>query len=164
VTPVTEPPTLAAGVDALPGSPRFELEIPLRSRDIDTLGHLNQAVYHEILEEGRLRLFLHLSTVGGPAAGAPLGDGLGAFVLARVELDYRHEVRLDHRAVRLTLWIQGVGRSSIDVGHDVCLLDGTVAASGRSVLVAWDPATRRSRPLLAGERESLGVPVDTPQG
>ena len=28
-----------------------------RRRDVDELGHLNQAVYHELLEEGRAALF-----------------------------------------------------------------------------------------------------------
>jgi acyl-CoA thioester hydrolase len=124
------------------------LPVALRWRDVDTLGHLNQAVYHELLEEGRVALF------------AALGDELGgAFVLARVELDYEREVRRDAGHVDIVMRVARAGRSSIDVEHDIRLPDGTVAASGRSVLVAWDPSARRSRPLTEGERARLDAPT-----
>jgi hypothetical protein len=35
------------------------------------------------------------------------------------------------------------------------LPDGTVAAEGRAVLVAWDPVQRRSRSFTEGERSKL---------
>jgi acyl-CoA thioester hydrolase len=120
------------------------LPVPLRWRDVDMLGHLNQAVYHEVLEEGRVALF------------ARAGDQLsGGFVLARVELDYRHEVRRDAGHVDVVLRVDRVGRSSVEVSHDIRLPDGTVAATGRSVLVAWDSAARRSRALSDAERAAF---------
>ena len=109
---------------------------------MDMLGHLNQAVYHELLEEGRGALV------------ASLGGGF-AFVLARVELDYRHEVRHDHGHVDVVVRVTDVGRTSITIENDVVLPSGVVAAAGRSVLVAWDPAARSSRPLTDGERAAL---------
>ena len=36
------------------------MRIALRWRDMDMLGHLNQSVYHELLEEGRAALFAPL--------------------------------------------------------------------------------------------------------
>jgi acyl-CoA thioester hydrolase len=116
--------------------------VDVRWRDLDMLGHLNQSVYHEFLEEGRAALFVEL-------------DALHAFVLARVELDYRHEVRRDHGYVEIAVRVASVGRSSVVVEHDFLLPDGTVAATGSSVLVAWDPEERRSRPLADDERERL---------
>ena len=106
------------------------------------LGHLNQSVYHELLEEGRAGLFHQI-------------DALDAFVLARVELDYRAEVRRDHSPVEVVVRLGRIGRSSVTVEHDVVRNDGVVAASGSSVLVAWDPAGRRSRPLADDERARL---------
>ena len=107
------------------------------------LGHLNQSVYHELLEEGRAALFQQVRAFED------------AFVLARVELDYRAEVRRDHGPVEVVARVAAVGRSSVTVEHDVVRADGTVAASGRSVLVGWDPAERRSRPLHDDERARL---------
>ena len=117
------------------------MRIAVRWRDLDMLGHLNQAVYHELLEEGRAALLERL------------GDF--AFVLARVELDYRSEVRRDHGHVDVLVRLASVGRSSVVVEHEVVLPDGTVAAEGRSVLVAWDPRERRSRALTDDERAGL---------
>ena len=117
----------------------------VRWRDIDMLGHLNQAVYHEFLEEGRATFITQLAELGISFA----------FVLARVELDYRSEVRKDHGHVDVTTRLSRVGRSSMTLDNRVVLPDGTVAAEGRSVLVAWDPAARRSRTLTDEERSAL---------
>jgi acyl-CoA thioester hydrolase len=121
------------------------VRIAVRWRDLDMLGHLNQAVYHELLEEGRAAFIARLGELGLAFA----------FVLARVELDYRCEVRRDHGHVDIVTTPVTIGRSSITVDNSVLLPDGTVAAEGRSVLVAWDPAARRSRPITDEERAAL---------
>jgi acyl-CoA thioester hydrolase len=126
-------------------APESRIRIALRWRDMDMLGHLNQAVYHELLEEGRGDLLMSLA--GG--RGFP-------FVLARVELDYRHEVRHDHGHVDVVSRVARVGSKSVTLGQEVALPDGTVAASGASILVAWDPRARASRPLSDDERAALG--------
>ena len=124
----------------------IRIEVELRWRDLDFLGHLNQAVYHELLEEGRGALFKQLGV---------LDDGF-FFVLARVELDHRQEVRLDHGPVAVVMRVERVGRSSVSVAHDIVRNDGEVAAEGRSVLVAWNRDGRRSRALTDAERAKLG--------
>jgi acyl-CoA thioester hydrolase len=125
----------------------IRIEVELRWRDLDFLGHLNQAVYHELLEEGRGALFQRLGV---------METGF-FFVLARVELDHRREIRRDHGPVAVALRVEAVGRSSITIAHELVRNDGEVAADGRSVLVAWDRDARRSRPLTDAERAALGV-------
>jgi acyl-CoA thioester hydrolase len=127
-------------------SDEIRIDIELRWRDLDFLGHLNQAVYHELLEEGRGALFEQLGAL----------DGGFFFVLARVELDHRQEIRRDHGPVTVALRVEAVGRSSVTVAHEIIRADGAVAAEGRSVLVAWDRDARRSRPLTGAERSALG--------
>jgi acyl-CoA thioester hydrolase len=124
----------------------IRIDIELRWRDLDFLGHLNQAVYHELLEEGRGALFEQLGAL----------DGGFFFVLARVELDHRQEIRRDHGPVTVAIRVESVGRSSVTVAHEIVRADGAVAAEGRSVLVAWDRDARRSRPLTDAERAALG--------
>ena len=65
------------------------VELPLRHRDMDALGHVNQAVYHELLEEVRAAFFRR-ALPDLPFTG---------YVLAHVELDYRREVRIEDRAL-----------------------------------------------------------------
>ena len=120
-------------------------EVKIRWRDLDPLGHLNQAVYHELLEEGRGAFMSRTRTF--------------PFVLAHVELDYLSEVRKDHGAVVVVTSMERVGRTSVTLAERIEHLDGTVAASGRAVLVAWDMDARRARPLTDDERASLsGTP------
>ena len=127
-------------------SAEARIRVGLRWRDMDMLGHLNQAVYHELLEDARAALFLSLH--GGAAF---------PFVLVRVELDYRREVRKDHGSVEVAVRVERLGSKSITLAHEIELPDGTIAASGRSVLVAWDPQARGSRELTDAERAALTI-------
>jgi acyl-CoA thioester hydrolase len=116
---------------------------------MDMLGHLNQSVYHELLEEARAALITELVRRVGS------DHQHGAFVLAHVDLDYHAEVRKDHEAVEVAVRVARVGTSSIQLDHDVRLPDGTLAASGKTILVAWDPAARGKRALTKAERAAL---------
>ena len=69
---------------------------------MDMLGHLNQSVYHELLEEGRAAVIWELMRRSGN------GHVHGAYVLAHVDLDYHTEVRKDHGQVEVVV---RVGRS-----------------------------------------------------
>jgi acyl-CoA thioester hydrolase len=117
------------------------VKIRIRWRDIDALGHVNNAVYLTYLEE-LLNAYL----------GPVLGD---EWVSARIELDFRSEVRLSDVEVIARASIERIGTSSITTAVVLELPDGTVALEGRAVLVAWDLQTRRSRPLTAAERQAL---------
>jgi acyl-CoA thioester hydrolase len=121
------------------------VRVPIRWRDLDLLGHVNQSVYHELLEEGRGALFARLHEDAFP------------FVLVHVELDYRAEVRRDHEWVEVVSRVGRVGSKSVTIEERVARSDGVVATEGRSVLVAWDPDARTSRELSAREREALGA-------
>src|SRR5207245_2896473 len=103
----------------------------------------------ELLEEGRAALIAEIIRRTG-------GDHQhGGYVLAHVDLDYHREVRKDHGEVEVMVRLGRVGTSSLRLEHEVRLPDGTVAASGTTVLVAWDPATRGKRTLSEAERAAL---------
>jgi acyl-CoA thioester hydrolase len=116
---------------------------------MDMLGHLNQAVYHELLEEGRIALISDLMRrVGEEQVN-------GGYVVAHVDLDYHAEVRKDHGEVDILVRVARAGTSSIELEHEVRLPDGRLAASGKTILVAWDLAARTKRALSEGERAAL---------
>jgi acyl-CoA thioester hydrolase len=125
----------------------------LRWGDIDRLGHLNQAVYHELLAEARMGLLT------GLVSQADGDEAFHGWVLARVELNYYAEVRRDHGELQIVARVGHVGTSSLRLDYDVALPDGTVAASGSTVLVAWDPATRGKRLITHAERAALTRPA-----
>jgi acyl-CoA thioester hydrolase len=116
---------------------------------MDMLGHLNQSVYHELLEEGRAALMGDiLSRVNGDHSH-------GTFVVVHVDLDYHAEVRKDHEEVEIVVRTGRVGTSSIELKHEVWRPDGTLAASGTTVLVGWDPVKRGKRVLSDAERAAI---------
>lgn len=131
------------------GQLEHTVRLQLRWRDIDMLGHLNQSVYHELLEEARGGLISKLVRRLGA------DQTRGGFVLAHVDLDYHSEVRRDHEEVEVSVRVVAVGTSSVTLEHQVRLPDGGLAASGTTVLVAWDPATRAKRSLTDTERAAL---------
>jgi acyl-CoA thioester hydrolase len=140
-----------AVTDRLPNLPPLEhsIRVQLRWRDMDMLGHLNQSVYHELLEEGRAALMTEIVRRAG------VERAHGTFVLVHVDLDYHTEVRKDHGEVEVVVRLDRVGNTSMTLQHEVRLPDGTLAASGATVLVAWDPVRRGKRELTGAERAVL---------
>ena len=128
-------------------TPSVRVELPLRHRDMDELGHVNQAVYHELLEEVRAALF------DQALPDLPFNE----YVLVHVELDYRREVRMADRRVTGECRVAELGRSRIELENRLLLADGGVAVEGRAVLVAWDPGARKARPLTDDERAALSA-------
>jgi acyl-CoA thioester hydrolase len=92
----------------------------VRFRDCDAMGHVNNAVYSTYLEEARI---------------AVLGDLIG-FILARVEIDFRSELR-NGEDVEVKTRCSRIGTKSFDLEH-VISADGRVVAEARSVLVSYD--------------------------
>jgi acyl-CoA thioester hydrolase len=115
------------------------ITMPLRWRDLDDNGHLNQAVYHELLEDVRRGM---------------VGSAAGAFVLARVELNYRREVRLDDSPVEAVARITHVGTKSFTIEQEI-LVGDTVAADGIAICVAWDAEARAARAITDEERAAM---------
>jgi acyl-CoA thioester hydrolase len=123
----------------------FELHVATRWPDFDALGHLNHAVYHVYLDEAR-----------DDALRRTVGDfEAWPNVLVHASVDYRQEVVVGTREVAIRTRIVGVGASSVRFEQTVLTPDGEVAADAEAVLVAWDRAGRRSRPITDDEREAL---------
>ena len=118
-----------------------ELRIATRWNDFDALGHLNHAVYHVYCDEAR-----------DAALRATVGDfDTWPNVVVHASIDYRREIALGTREVVVRTRIVKIGTTSVTFEHDIA----AGAAEARAVLVAWDPHTRRSRPISPPERDLL---------
>lgn len=76
-------------------------------------------------------------------------------VVVHASIDYRSEVPVGTREVVVESEIAAVGRSSVRFVQRLLLPDGTLAAEGVAVLVAWDRERRASRPIGDTERAAL---------
>ena len=92
----------------------------VRFRDCDTLGHVNNAVYSTYLEEARLDVL----------------GGLREFILARVEIDFRAELRAGEE-IEVGTRVGRLGTKSFELEHEIRAGDRMVAEA-KSVLVAYD--------------------------
>ena len=109
----------------------------VRFNDCDPMGHANNAVYSTYLEQARI---------------TALG-GLDAFILARVEIDFRAELRAgDELEIRTRC--SNVGTKSFELEHEIRTGD-RVAAQAKSVLVGYDYERGQSVPLSAELKERL---------
>jgi acyl-CoA thioester hydrolase len=123
----------------------FEHEVSLRWRDVDALGHVNHAVFLTYLEEGRDAFYV---------------QALGRdphYVVARVEVDLRAEVRLADRRLRVRIEVERVGTTSLTTREAVLTPAGVTAAEAKVVTVLWDTSARKPVAFTEGDRVRLAA-------
>ena len=126
----------------------LEKRIEIRWSDLDAFGHVNNAVYLNYLEEARDEWLNR---------ALPEGGSTWDFVLVRVAIDFRRELREGDGHVLTSCRLVSVGRSSLVTREEVRTLDGELSAEAESVMVARDAETGRSRTLTPAEREAFGA-------
>ncbi len=125
---------------------RHEKRVEIRWSDVDAYMHVNNAVYATYLEECRDEWV--------DRALGELGDAWD-FVLARVAIDFRRELRLEDEEVVVSCTLVRIGNSSVTLSEEIRTRDGELSAEAEAVLVARDRDLGRSRPLTEAEREAF---------
>jgi acyl-CoA thioester hydrolase len=119
-----------------------EQAVDIRWRDVDALGHVNHAVFITYLEEGRDAFYRKV---------------LGAdphYVVARIEIDLRAEVRLPDRRVTVRIEAESWGKTSLTTVETI-RLGSQEAARARVVTVRWDADRGKPIPFTDAERTQL---------
>ncbi|WNI26254.1 acyl-CoA thioesterase [Streptomyces sp. ITFR-16] len=115
----------------------FSVDVTVRGYELDTQGHLNQAVYLQYAEHARWELLR--------AAGLPqdrlLADGVGPVAL-EVTVKFRSELRGGDR-VRVTCRFDYGEGKTFTVAQQILKEDGTLAAEVTGVAGILDLTTRR---------------------
>ncbi|MDQ3858805.1 MAG: acyl-CoA thioesterase [Actinomycetota bacterium] len=124
-----------------------EKRIAIRWRDMDAYGHVNNAVFLTYLEEVRDDWLHHV-------LGRPDGDPWD-YLLARVEIDFRRELRDREGEVIAKCGLLEIGRASVRTREELWTRAGELAAEATAVVVALDPEAGVSRPLSPAEREAF---------
>jgi acyl-CoA thioester hydrolase len=121
----------------------------VRFRDLDAMGHVNNAVFATYVEQARIEYLRSLGVLDGP-----LYMGM---ILARLELDFvapgrpEGEIEIGVRPARS-------GTKSFALEYEL-EQDGQTIARATTVLVAYDYEGARSIPLPEIWRELLAVPA-----
>ena len=124
-----------------------EKRIEIRWRDLDSYGHVNQAVYltfaEEVLDDWfRARLGRDPGTVWD-------------YVARRTTIDYRGELRLSDRVAVGAAELVKLGATSVTARVTRSAPDGRVATELELVVVAIDGRGGAARPLTEPERAAL---------
>ena len=127
------------------------IEVEARSYELDPYGHVNNSVFVNWLEHGRL---CHLRERGMTWSSLPDQFGVRA-VIVRMEIDWRAEVKLGDR-LTIESRIEKSGTSSFTFRQNIVFPDGRPAADGVAVMVVTRPEGG-SVPIPDGLRERLST-------
>lgn len=126
---------------------RFTTEIQMRFRDLDPMGHVNNAVYLSYCELARTQFYLKHSFKRS------LHDI--DFILAHVDIDYVSAAEWGDR-VEVSVWPSKIGESSFTLSYE--LRDKTtnrLLATSSSVLVSYDYDKKQTKPIPPEFRKML---------
>jgi acyl-CoA thioester hydrolase len=127
---------------------RFSIAINVRFRDIDALGHVNNAVYFTYMEQARVdylqQLGLYKRTQSDPG-----------IIIAEATCQYKAPIRMN-AVVVVKVRVSQIGNSSFTMDYQLeDQAGGQIMALGRTVNVAYDYVAGRSTPLLPEWRRAL---------
>lgn len=117
---------------------RFDTEVRVRYRDLDTLEHVNNALYATYLEEARFRYFEHV-------LGVSLEEG--GVVLANLTIDFARPLTRSVGTVRIACGATDLSDSSVRMGYRVYPGgDDEPVATAETVVVAVEEGASREIP------------------
>jgi acyl-CoA thioester hydrolase len=112
---------------------KFSIDLPVQFRDIDVMGHVNNATYIQYMETARVELARSLGQVReGFRAG---------FIVASVRCEFKKPIR-DERRITVSVWVSRIGDGSWDLDYSIRGPRRTEYAIGRTTQVAYDYKTR----------------------
>ncbi|WP_224449615.1 acyl-CoA thioesterase [Haloprofundus salilacus] len=122
----------------------YEIDIEVRFRDLDPLGHVNHAVYASYCEQARIRYLREV--LGLTVDDLPM-------VVANLELDYRKPIMFDDDDLTVAVSVTNLGESSFKMSYE--LRTDEVAATAETTQVVIDSESKRPTAVPTAWREQL---------
>ena len=107
-------------------------------RDVDSFGHVNNAVFLTYFEWARAQMWFDLTE----AKGEPEDIG---FIMARAEIDYLAQLGME--PIDICVRVSEMRNTSLDTIYEIRRRDGQVAATGKVVVVLFDWHEQRKKPI-----------------
>jgi acyl-CoA thioester hydrolase len=111
--------------------PAYTVSVDVRFKDVDGMGHVNNAVYLTFLEHARMVYFTR-------EMGATSEKDF-PFIIAHAALDYKVPIKMDSKP-EVKMWTSRIGAKSWDFDYEIRDRErsGIVYATGKTVQVAYD--------------------------
>jgi acyl-CoA thioester hydrolase len=119
----------------------------VRFRDLDAMGHVNNAVFVTYIESARVAFLQHLG------AATTLEDM--SIIVARIEIDFRAPVGFGEE-VEVAVRASRFGGKSFDLDYEL-RVGGRVVAEAKSVLVGYDYGKGEAVEIPEEWREKLAA-------
>jgi len=112
------------------------LRVPVHRRfsDLDPLGHVNNVVFHDYLQEARIGMLRDLGLVRGETF---------AQVVVKQEITHRKPLLLAAEPIVIETWIERLGNSSYTIRYRIVDESGDLAAEASTVMAVVDPDSGR---------------------
>ena len=124
----------------------YTTPIDIRFADLDAYGHVNNAIFFTYLEHARVKMFQEFF-------GAFLDSSL-LFLVVRAECDYRLPITLNDHLL-ITLKVEQLRHSSFTFTYLLHDGRGREYANARTVMVGYDPQTKKPAALPAAIRQTF---------
>ncbi|MCX5775211.1 MAG: thioesterase family protein [Firmicutes bacterium] len=123
----------------------FQTTDKVRYADTDRQGHVNNSVFHQFFETGRVEFLYHPEH--------PLYMSGCSFVIASANVDYLKEIKWPG-IVGIGTGVTRIGNSSIHLAQAI-FQDSKLVAIGEIVIVQVENKTGQSNPLSLETKETL---------
>ena len=132
---------------------KFSIELPVQFRDIDVMGHVNNATYLQYMETARVELARKLGQVR---------EGFRPdFIIASARCDFKKPIR-DERRITVSVWVSRIGDRSWDLDYSIRRPRGVQYSVGRTTQVAYDYKTKSAVQISGKLRRELAKYVESP--
>lgn len=150
------------------GSRRFHVPMPVRWRDLDAYGHVNNGTMFTLLEEARVQTFWTGHADHRPMAVVNAGEGADTHTLISGHvIEYRAPIPQLAQPLDIHVWVSDISAASAEVSYEIWSPVGVeprvLYTLARSTIVFIDAVTGRPRRVNALERAAwepyLGAPA-----
>lgn len=124
----------------------FELTESVIFRDLDAMGHVNNAVYFTYMETARTTFFVRRLGLATPRE-LPV-------IVAEATCTYHSALSMGEE-VRVQMGVSRIGQRSFDLDYRMKAGDGRLVASARTAMVTYDYESARAIPIPKDLEELL---------
>lgn len=116
---------------------KFKIPIQVRFRDLDAMGHVNNAVYFSYFEVGRLEFFKQILKAK-TSMDFP-------FILAKCEANYFLPIEINSPEINLQMWAGDFGKKSFKFFYEIVSNNEKIKfADGLSIQVFYDYQSKKT--------------------
>jgi len=121
----------------------FEANIKVTFRDLDALGHVNNAVYFTYLESARIRYITQFLEQGSPTPFDLLDIPI---ILVEASCTYKSQALFGEK-LTVGVGVSRFGTKSFDLVYKIVGEDGRLVATGKTIQVMYNYDTSSDFPI-----------------